>query len=298
MNRFDWTLIRSFLAVVETGSLSAAAKRVGMSQPTLGRHIQDLEALCGTILFTRTVRGLRPTEAATGLIEDASVMSRAGDALALKIQGRSQGMAGTVRVTASVVVANLILPGILAQLRESEPEIQIELVASDTMQDLLRRDADIAIRMTTPTHPSLLARRLGETPIGLFGERSYIARHGRPESLGDLLSHNVIGFDNGGAIIQAYADNGLIARRNHFPIRCDDQMVAWNLLLAGAGLGFAQVLLAERQTMLERIELDLKMAALTFWLVLHEDVRSNLRVRRVADALSDELRRMLRMGAA
>lgn len=293
MNSFDWSLFRSFLAVVETGSLSAAAKRLGLSQPTLGRHIRDLEAACGATLFARSVRGLEPTEAATGLIGDAVAMGAAADTLALKMQGRSKGLAGTVRITASVIVANLILPEILARLRNDEPEIQIELLASDETHDLLRREADIAIRMTSPAQPSLLARKIGESAIGLFGERGYVARHGRPQSIGDLLNHHVIGFDSSDAIIRAYAENAITARREHFPIRCDDQMVAWNLLLAGAGLGFAQVMLARRQTNLEQIELDLHLPTLPFWVVLHEDVRMNIRVRRVADVLSSELTKIL-----
>jgi DNA-binding transcriptional LysR family regulator len=294
MNTIDWSLLRSFLAVVETGSLSAAAKRLSVSQPTLGRHIRDLEQALAVTLFTRSARGLEPPEVATALIDDAGAMGRAAEALARKAQGRSQELTGTVRVTASFVVANLLLPQIVAQLRQSEPQIQIEIVASDLTQNLLRRDADIAIRMTDPTQPSLLARKLGEAPIGLFGARDYIARRGHPKSLEDLLRHDVIGFDRSDAIIRVYDDNGLAVRRETFPVRCDDQMVAWNLLLAGAGLGFAQRLLAARQPLLEQVELGLRIPALPFWLVMHEEVRTNARVRRVADILGEALRATLR----
>ncbi|MCJ2059227.1 LysR family transcriptional regulator [Methylobacterium sp. J-048] len=296
MNTPDWTLLRSFLAVVETGSLSAAATRVGATQPTLSRHIRALETAFGVTLFTRSGRGLDPTEAALSLIDEARAMGAAAEALALKAQGRVQGLSGTVRITASVIVANLLLPPILADLRAAEPRIQIELVASDQVQNLLRRDADIAIRMVDPTQNALFARRLGEAPLGLFGTRGYFERRGRPRNVADLAEHDVLGFDRNDALLRAYAGHGLRATREDFPIRCDDQMVSWNLMLAGAGLGFAQVSLAERQPALEQAEIGLRLAPLPVWLVMHEEVRGNARIRRVADVLSEALGSRLRAG--
>ncbi|WP_443748183.1 LysR family transcriptional regulator [Asticcacaulis solisilvae] len=293
MNSIDWTLLRSFLAVVETGSLSAAATRIATTQPTLSRHVRELETALGVTLFTRSVRGLEPTEAALGLIEDARAMGAAAEALALKAQGRSQQLTGTVRITASVVVANLLLPSILASLREAEPHIQVEIVASDMAQNLLRRDADIALRMFDPTQNALIARKLGETPLGLFGAKSYIARRGRPESLADLLNHDVIGFDRSDLILKGYAFHGFPVTREQFPVRCDDQMVIWNLLLAGAGLGFAQTLLAGRRPELEQIDIGMFVPPLPVWLVMHEEVRSNARIRRVADFLTSALTEIL-----
>jgi len=286
MNNIDWTLLRSFLAVVETGSLSAAAARIATTQPTLSRHVRELETALGVTLFTRSVRGLEPTEAALGLVDDARTMGAAAEALALKAQGQSQELTGTVRITASVVVANLLLPPILAALREAEPHIQVEIVASDMAQNLLRRDADIALRMFDPTQNALIARKLGETPLGLFGAKSYIARRGRPASLPDLLNHDVIGFDRSDLILKGYAAHGFPVTREQFPLRCDDQMVCWHLLLAGAGLGFAQTLLAERQPDLEQIDIGMFVPSLPVWLVMHEEVRTNARIRRVADFLT------------
>ena len=294
MNIIDWTLLRSFLAVVEAGSLSAAATRIATTQPTLSRHIRELEKLLGVALFTRSVRGLDPTEVALSLIDDARAMGEAAEALALKAQGRSQQLTGTVRITASVIVANLLLPPILVALREAEPSIQIEIVASDLSQNLLRRDADIAIRMFEPTQNALIARRLGKAPIGLFGTRAYFARRGRIRELDDIAGHSVIGFDRSDAIIKAYAAHGRSATREDFPVRCDDQMVYWNLLLAGAGIGFAQFLVADRHRELERVEIGMCFPPMPVWLVMHEEVRSNTRIRRVADFLGDELTGILR----
>lgn len=287
MDTIDWTLLRSFLVVVEAGSLSAAAARTATTQPTLSRHIRELETALGVTLFTRSVRGLDPTEAALGLIGDARAMGAAAEALTLKARGRTQSLSGTVRITASVVVATLLLPPIVVALRKAEPSIQVEIVASDLTQNLLRRDADIAIRMVDPTQDSLIARRVGEAPLGLFGTRAYLARRGRPRSMGDLLAHDVIGFDRNDAILRAYAAHGHRVGREVFPVRCDDQMVYWHLLLAGAGLGFAQTLLARRHPDLAEVSLvDMRLPPMPVWLVMHEDVRRNARFRHVADCLS------------
>jgi len=285
----DWTLLRSFLAVFDTGSLSAAAARAGATQPTLSRHIRDLEASLGVSLFRRSVKGLEPTEAALGLIDDARAMGAAAEALALKAQGRTEALSGTVRVTASVIVANLVLPPLIAELRRDEPHIQIEIVASDAAQNLLRRDADIAVRMFDPTQGSLIARRLGDTPIGLYATSAYLDRAGRPRSPAELLQHDVLGFDRGEDILRGYAAMGYPVTRTHFPVRCDDQMVGWNLLLAGAAIGFAQTRLADAQPILERVDIGVPLPVLPVWIVMHEEVRSNARIRRVADFLSEAI---------
>jgi DNA-binding transcriptional LysR family regulator len=293
MNTPDWALLRSFLAVAETGSLSAAATRIATTQPTLSRHIRELEAVLGVALFTRSVRGLDPTEAALGLIDDARAMGAAAEALALKAEGRSQQLTGTVRITAAVIVANLMLPPVLVALREAEPTIQIEIVASDLTQNLLRRDADIAIRMIDPTQNALIARKLGEAPIGLFGARAYFARRGRIETIEGLLEHDLIGFDRSDGVIKGYAARGHSVTREDFPVRCDDQMLYWNLLLAGAGIGFAQTLVARRYQELEQVDVDMRVPPMPVWLVMHEEVRTNARIRRVADFLTAALRDVL-----
>jgi DNA-binding transcriptional LysR family regulator len=285
----DWTLLRAFLATVDTGSLSAAAQSLGATQPTLSRHIKELETAIGTPLFRRSVKGLEPTEAALALVDDAREMGRAAEALALKAQGKAETLSGTVRITASVVVSNLILPAIIAELRQTEPLIQVEIVASDASQNLLRRDADIALRMFDPTQNALIARKLGDTPLGLYASKSYIARKGKPHSMLDILDHDVIGFDRLDDVLRGYAAHGYPVTRNQFPVRCDDQMVCWHLMLAGAGIGFAQDLLAGAQPELERLDIGMNLPALPVWLVMHEEVRTNARIRRVADFLSAAL---------
>lgn len=294
MNTLDWTLLRSFLAVVESGSLSAAAQNIGATQPTLSRHIRELETALGVILFIRSARGLDPTKEALGLVEDARTMGAAAEALNLKAQGRSQHLFGTVRITASVIVANLMLPPILAGLRQTEPSIQIEIVASDTNQNLLRRDADIAIRMAEPTQNALIARKLGETPIGLFATRAYFARRGPVTSKEDLRKHDLIGLDRSDFLIRGFAMHDIELTREEFALRTDDSMLTWNLLLAGGGIGIAQVILAKRHQELEQVGAGISIGALPVWLVMSEEVRSNARIRRVADYLTAALTDLLR----
>ena len=289
----DWTLWQSFLATVETGSLSAAAARVAATQPTLSRHIHELEKELGLSLFRRVPRGLEPTEIALGLIDDARRMGEAAHALSLKAAGRTETVAGTVRLAASVVVSNLVLPPMIADFREIEPDIQIEIVASDEAQNLLRRDADLAVRMFDPTQNALIARKIGASPLALFGAKRYLDRRGRPQSLAELMMHDVIGFDRSEAILKGYAYHGFAVTREHFPVRVDDQMVYWNLLCAGAGLGFAQGLLGDAAG-LERVDIDMQVPPLPIWLVMHEDLRAQPRVRRVADFLADRLARWLK----
>ncbi len=293
MNSLDWTLLRSFLAVVEGGSLSAAAKNMGATQPTLSRHIRELETVLGVILFTRSAQGLDPTAAALGLVDDARTMGAAAEALNLKAHGRSLHLFGTVRITASVIVANLMLPPILADLRAAEPSIQIEIVASDTNQNLLRRDADIAIRMADPTQNALIARKLGETPMGLFATRAYFDRHGRVATKADLKNHDLIGLDRSDTLIRGFAAHGIAIAREEYALRTDDAMLTWNMLLSGGGIGIAQVILAKRHSDLEQVEAGIELGALPVWLAMSEEVRSNARIRRVADFLSSALTELL-----
>ena len=288
----DWSMLRYFHAVVESGSLSSAARMLSVTQPTLSRQIRELESLLGTPLFTREPAGLVPTASALRLIDDARTMAAAADSLARKAWGQSASVSGSVRLTSSVMVANMWLPPILAEMRRTEPDIQIELVPSDLNQNLLRRDADIAIRMADPVQTSLVARKLGDVPVSLFGARSYLAKRGRPRTMQELLEHDVIGFDRSEVILKLYAAAGAQVTRETFPIRCDDQMVGWRLLLAGAGLGFAQDMLAREEPVLERLDFDL-VPAMRVWLVTHQDVHTNPRIRRVVDFLSASIERLI-----
>lgn len=283
----DWTLLHSFLGVAETGSLSAAARRLGLSQPTLGRHIRDLETQLDVPLFTRVPRGLALTEAGADLLPHARAMQAAAAQLALVAAGRAEAVTGTVRITASRMVSHHILPSMLARLRILEPGIDIELAPSDTSENLLFREADIAMRMYRPTQLDVVTHHVTDIAIGLYGARSFLDRVGRPCSLDDLLALDFVGFDRSDLILRTMRTLGVERHREDFPVRCDDQVVHWNLVRAGCGLGGALCIIGDTDPTVERVAPDLALPALPLWLATPEPLRHNLRVRRVHDFLTD-----------
>ena len=242
----DWRLLQALLAVADTGSLSGAAERLGSSQPTLGRQVAELERLLGFPVFARHARGYAPTEAGRALLPAARAMGDAAAQLALAAEGRSQHLAGTVRITASVMVATYWLPGIVGDLRRAEPEIRIEIVPTDRSENLLYREADIALRMYRPEQLDVVTRHLGDVSLGLFAHRDYLARRGRPETVAELAGHDLIGLDREQDIIRGFRAIGHQMTRDDFALRCDDHSVIWQMIRAGAGIGFTQLPLARR----------------------------------------------------
>lgn len=291
----DWALWQAFLAVADTGSLSAAALRLGLTQPTLGRQIRRLESDLGLTLFTRVARGLKPTDTAQALIPRARAMATAAQALALTAAGHDANAGGTVRITASHMVALHILPPIIAALRADHPDVQIELVPSDTTENLLFREADIALRMYRPRQLDVVARHLGDIPICLCAAETYLARHGVPRSAGDLMQHGFVGYDQSDAIIQGMRDAGLQATRDMFVVRCDDQPTYWELVRAGAGLGFGQLPMARATPGIVVLPLpaDIALPVLPVWLATPGELRRVPRVARVWDRLASALAPLL-----
>ena len=286
MDKLDWTLYRSFLTVAEAGSLSAAARLLSLSQPTLGRHIAELEAALGTALFTRFARGLHLTDAGTAMLPAARQMRDAAAVLTLIAAGRAQSLSGTVRLTASRTVSQYVLPPILADLRAQEPGIEIELVPSDSTENLLFREADIALRMYRPTQLNVVTRHLGNLPTAIYAAKTYLDRHGRPQNADDLLAMDFVGFDRSDVILRLIADLGIQRRREDFPLRCDDQVVYWALVRAGCGIGATQCQIGDADPIVERIAPFIPLPSLPVWLTAPEALRQNPRVRRVLDHLS------------
>lgn len=282
----DWTLIRSFLAVAEAGSLSGAARATGISQPTLGRHIQAIEAALQVALFTRTAQGQALTEAGRSLLAPARAMQAAAADLALTAKGHASGIEGTVRITASRVVSHVILPPILARIRAEEPGIQIDLVPSDTSENLLFGEADIALRMYRPTQGDLVARHIADLPLGLYAAKSYLDRRGRPTSPEDLMRHDFIGQDRGDQILRVMKAMGVEVTRSFFPVRCDDPLTYIELVRAGCGLGGLQRSIGDNDPGLERLTLLPDLPSLPVWLTAAPHLRQSPRLRRVWDALA------------
>ncbi|MFO1217802.1 MAG: LysR family transcriptional regulator [Burkholderiaceae bacterium] len=286
---FDWALVKSFLAVLDAGSLMGAARRIGAQQPTLSRHIAELEAQLQVPLFERTGRGVSPTAAALAIADAARQMHGGAAALQRALQRRAAATSGPVRITTSEVAASWLLPQAIARLQAAEPGIAIELVASNQLSNLLRREADIAVRMVRPAQASLIARKLGEIAIVPAAHASYLERHGTPREPRDLLRHRLIGFDRDTAILRGFAAMGFTITREHFAVRTDDQRAHVSLVAAGAGIGFlAAYTLRQARGVVPLLPM-LKIPPLPCWLAVHREIRGNAVVRRVFDALAAEL---------
>lgn len=289
----DWSLWRSFGAVVEYGSLSAAARALGLSQPTLGRHVEALEQTLGMSLFERTLSGFRPSETALRLYEPVRQAEAALAEASLVAEGASATLTGSVRITSSTVMCHYVLPAILRDLRERFPQVAIELVPSDTAENLLLREADIAVRMFRPTQLELIAKHLGNIPITACAHESYVERRGRPKTTDDLLSHDLIGFDRSDLLTRTARAMGFELQRSDFRLRTDSQTNAFELVRAGLGVGFAQAGLVADTPGLVLLLPDLRPPPLEVWLATHRELFTSRRVRAMYDALSEGLLRYL-----
>lgn len=289
----DWSLVPAFLAVAETGTLSGAARRLGSSQPTLGRQIRALEDQFGTALFIRHPRGLTLSEAGQALLPAARHMQEAAQRMALQAAGQDHALQGVVRITASHVVSHYVLPPILARLRREEPGITIELAPSDSAENLLFREADIALRMFRSTQLDIVTRHLGTLPVAVFASRDYLDRRGRPRTPDDLMRHDLIGYDRSDLILRGMRAAGFPATRDWFALRCDDQAACVELARAGCGIGFVQRHIAERDPALEILELGIDLPGLPVWLAAPQTTRRTPRIARVWDLLAEGLAPLL-----
>ncbi len=290
----DWNLLRSLLAVVDHGSLVGAARALRSTQPTVGRQIALLESRCGLLLFERSGRGLKPTAEALRLAQLARPMEQAAAAVGLAARGAGGASAGgTVRVSASQPVACHLLPPLLAQLRLLEPQIRIDLVVSNAVSNLLRGDADIALRMVQPQQADLVVRKLGEVHLGAYAHADYLRRCGTPRQLADLGSHALIADDAAGAVLQGLRRAGLQVDAERFVLRTDDLIAYWQALRAGLGIGFVSTYLARSDPQVLPVLPEIRIDPLPMWLVVHRELRGNRIVRRVFDFLAREVPRAL-----
>jgi len=287
--RISWELYRSFLAVLTEGSLSGAARALAVAQPTVGRHIAALERSLGTPLFTRSQTGLSPLESALSLRTYAEAMSNSVAALERAASSQGPGVRGVVRVTASEVIGVEVLPPIIAHLREQHPELQVELALSNKVQDLLQREADIAVRMTRPTQELLIARRIGHVAVGLHAARQYVKRHGAPVTSADLRRHSLIGFDQPTAFIRVAGKSFPALQREAFAMRADSDLAQLALIRSGAGIGLCQVPIGKRDGLVRVLPKQFTLQ-LDTWIAMHEDLRNSPRCRVTFDALVDGLR--------
>ena len=286
---FDWNQARAFLATAEHGSLSAAARALGQTQPTVGRQVTALEDQLGVALFDRAGRGLVLTDPGRELLIHMREMGSAAERAALTATGQSQTLRGTVSITASDVFSTRLLPRIIADLARKSPEIDVEIVAANDLRDIARREADIAIRHVRPEDPNLTARLLGEGQGHFYAAPSYIDRRGRPETRADLTRHDFVGFLDAEGMVAALAARDIHIPLQNFRYRTDSGLVMWEFVRFGLGIGLMSEDLG-RTTPETEIILPAE-PAFTFpiWLVTHRELQSSRRIRVVFDHLAEAI---------
>ncbi len=292
-DRFDWNLVPTFLAALDHGSLMAAARALGISQPTAGRHINELEAQIGAVLFERTGRGLNPTAVGLQLAQAARSMEDGAHALIRRVQGQQPALEGSVRLSASQPVACVLLPPVLASMRQALPDIQVELVVTNTVSNLLLREADIALRMVRPAQGSLVMQRIAQVSLSACAQRSYLSRFGTPAEPADLLRHDMVGNDRIDDITRGFAARGLPLPTERMVLRTDDLMAYWAAVRAGLGVGFLGDYLIRADPDTVPLLPQLKIPPLPIWLTVHREIRTSARIRAVYDFLAAELPKLL-----
>ena len=286
---FDWAEVRTFLSVAREGSYSAASRALGLSQPTVRRHVESLSERLGVDLFRRDQSGAKLTADGQRLLGAAEAMAEAAAKLSLNADRVADRITGTVRITASEMMSHHVLPPIIAKLRQDHPGVQIDLVARDASDNLLYREADIALRMYKPEQLDLVVRKVAELPTALYMAENMIARVGVPKDLEALMALDMVGFDQNDLIIRELHKLGLSVTRDFFPVRCDDQPAHWELVRAGCGFGAAMRRIGDADPLVRRLDLGLTLPPLQVWLATPSAIRKVPRVNLVWDVLAREL---------
>ena len=289
--KFDWNKARAFLVTAEEGSLSAAARALGMAQPTLGRQVDGLEQELGIVLFERVGRGLTLTPSGLELLDHVRDMGEAAGRVSMTALGQSQALEGTICISASETYAVVLLPPIIARLRIMEPGIQVEIVVANHASDLRRREADIAIRNFRPTEPDLIAKRIGDADAVLYATPDYIEKIGNPTKPYDLRHADFVNMDHGGMMLKGLNTLGLGLTEANFPLLTESYLVMWELVRQGAAIGILDAHIGDADPVVRRVLPDLEPLVFPIWLVSHRELSTSRRIRRVYDFLAEELRR-------
>ncbi len=296
--QFDWNRARAFLVTAEEGSLSAAARALDMTQPTLGRQVAALERELGVALFERGPRGLELTPAGLALVDHVRDMGNAASRLSLSASGRSSSIEGSICITAAEALAVYLLPPIVTELRLEEPLIDVEIIASNDSSDLKRREADIAIRSYRPTQSDLVARKLADMSAYLYASPDYLERIGHPKCAADLSNAEFIGFDRSALLVDAYSEIGVELSQKNFPLITESHLVHWELVKSGAGIGVMPDLLGDAEDRVVRVLPNAKPLMSALWLAAHRELKTSRRVRTVFEFLANALNERLGKSAA
>jgi len=286
---FDWNQAKAFLATAEEGSLSAAARALKLSQSTLSRQVEALEQELGLVLFERVGRGLTLTPSGVELLSHVRPMGDAANRMSLSAAGHSEAIEGTVSISASEIYAAMVLPPILIRLRQLEPRIHIQIVASNRASDLQRREADIAIRNFPPTQPDLIAKKIGDVFLRLYATPACLDRIGNPKLPHDLRNADFISIDNSGGFLKGLNALGLDLTEQNFTSSTENILVMWALVKEGLGIGMIDDVLGDAEPGVCRVLAHFDPLVLPVWLVVHRELKTSRRVRVVYDFLAAAL---------
>jgi len=286
---FDWNQARAFLATAQEGSLSAAARALGMTQPTLGRQVTALEEALGVVLFERAGRSLVLTPTGQDLVEYVEAMADAAGALSLVASGQAQAVEGVVSLSAVDLTAAYILPDILKDLGKLAPGIDIDIVATNAVSDLRQREADIAIRHVRPEDPDLIAKLVREQTGQIYAAKSYIARHGRPETVEEVAEATFVGYGDRDELVRYFAAFGIPIRKENIRYNSANGMVAWAMVREGLGVGPMSDDIAVFSPDVEPLLPLIEPIRFPLWLVTHRELHTSRRIRIVFDHLAARL---------
>jgi DNA-binding transcriptional LysR family regulator len=289
MNQLDWNQLKAFLETADTGSLSAAARKLGLTQPTLSRQVAAIERQMGVTLFERVGKSMSLTPTGLELLEHARTMGAAAEALALAATGRSQAVGGVVSVSATDAVAAHLLPPMVRRLRELEPGIVIEVISSNALSDLLRREADIAIRHVKPEQPDLIARLIRETSASFYASEDWVRIHGHPRNAEDVAHLAFVGADRSGQYLAYLRQHGLPLSEANFSCYAEHSVASWSLVRQGMGIGAMMDEIARETPGVVRVLDDVPRVHFPIWLVSHRELRTSRRIRVVFEALAQGL---------
>jgi len=287
--RFDWNRARAFLVTAEEGSFSAAARALGVAQPTVGRQVTGLEEELGVSLFERVGNVLELTGPGLELLEHARAMGEAATRISLCATGQSSSIDGTVCITASELIAAYLLPPMIGRIRSEHAGIEIEIVASNSARDLRRREADIAIRNFKPKQPELFAKKIAVRHARLYATPDYLARLGHPTEPSELSQADFFGFDHTDRMIEGLRAFGLELTAKNFPIVTDNHLVQWQMAKRGLGICIVMDEVGDAEPLVQRVLPELTPMPVPIWLAAHREVQTSRRVRVVFDLLADEL---------
>ncbi len=283
---FDWNQVRAFLATVEEGSFSGAARVLKTTQPTIGRQITELEARLGVTLVERSVRGPKLTESGRDLLDHVQAMGEAATLISMVAEGKSQEVTGEVTVTATDLFSASMLPGLLVPLRETAPGVRVRIVASSDIQNLTQREADIAIRHVRPEQPDLIARHVGDFRANLYAATSYLDRMGRPKVPRDVAAYDFVGNADPERLMAPLHNMGIPVRADRFVMSSESGVVAWELVKTGYGVSMQPEVLGDEEPGIEKVLPEFPSLEFPIWLVTHRELQTSRRIRIVFDLLA------------